>query len=513
MAQRNSGQPQLIQTVSLPGDSQPWGSLNKYDTYSRLTIPDTDFDELINWLPMGNSIRQVPANGATLATLASAAIWMSAQTLNLGQYLYFLCANGHIYQVSLGGTITDVSGATSMAATSDIANWQGTTILFTDPVAQKIYSWNGATFATVFTAQPAEIIAVYSGRLWMAHNNTVTFTNANTFNSLGGDAGSFTITQSDAQPPIIALYPFSGLLYIFGYDWVEVLGNIYDVGSPPVVNFQLNMVENRVGTSSRWSIIGLGSTLYWANKNGIWALQGTFPTKLSMPLDGFFQNLGVNSNFFAAFGYIYKVPCLFWQSNYSTDNTLTVFGIAIDTASQVKGKWFRTVLSNEKFISSDIDQTTGASKVFGCDGTNIFQMYANTANAINSTIGFKYWSFGQSAFFKRMYRFGASMMLTGTATGTLTGYDENGNSLNLTSNTQNYSPTVIFTDSNGNPITWTAGVNITWTVSASQQYEFWEFGIDDIARRFGAQLVLNGAGAMLESVSMEAEITQVKWGT
>src|ERR1700746_3998538 len=114
MAQRDSGQPQLITTVSLPGDGQPWGSLNKYDTYSRLTISDTDFDECINWISMGNSVRQVPANGSTIATLASSAIWMSAQTLNLAQYLYFLCSNGHIYQVSLGGTITDVSGATSM---------------------------------------------------------------------------------------------------------------------------------------------------------------------------------------------------------------------------------------------------------------------------------------------------------------------------------------------------------------------------------------------------------------
>jgi hypothetical protein len=440
---------------------------------------------------------------------------MSAQTLNLAQYLYFLCSNGHIYQVSLGGTITDVSGATSMGANSDIANWQGTTILFTDPAASKIYSWNGTTFATVFSSQPATVIAVFSGRLWMANNNTVTFTNANTFNSLGGDAGAFTITQSDAQPPIIALYPFAGLLYIFGYDWCEVLGNIYDVGSPPVVNFQLNMIENRVGTSTRWSIIGLGSTLYWANKNGIWALQGTFPSKISTPLDGFWQNLGATSNLFAGYGYIYNVPCLFWQCQYAGDNTLTVFGWCIDTKNPTdptKGKWFRTVLSSEKFIASDIDQTNGASKVFGCDGTNIFQMYSNTSNAINSTLGFKYWSFGQSAFYKRMYRFAASLMLNGTANATLTGYDENGNSLNLTSNTQSYNPTVVFTDSNGNPITWTAAVNITWTAANSQQYQFWEFGIDDVARRFGAQLVVNGAGTMLESVSMEAEITKVKWG-
>ena len=116
MAQRETGQPQFVRTVSLPGDNTTWGSLNRYDTFSRYSIQDADFDELINWFPRGNSLRQVPGALAAIATLASPAIWMSAQTLNLGQYLFCLCQNGHLYQVSFGGVITDCSGATALAS-------------------------------------------------------------------------------------------------------------------------------------------------------------------------------------------------------------------------------------------------------------------------------------------------------------------------------------------------------------------------------------------------------------
>jgi hypothetical protein len=519
MATRETGQPQIIRTVSLPGDNTPWGSLNRNDLYSRYTIPDTDFDEFMNWFPFaptGNSVRQVPGNLAPIAQLilaARPATWMSPQTLNLAQYLFLLGANGHVYQVSLGGAITDISGATILGPLSDITNWQGTTILFTDPAASKIYSWNGTTFATVFTAQPANVITVFSGRLWMANNNNVTFTAGGTFNSLGGDSGSFTIVETDCQPPIVALYPFSGQLYIFGFDWCQTLGNITSVGSPAVVNFQLSTIEARIGTNTRWSIIGLGSTLYWTNAQGVWSLQGTFPQQISGPIGGFWQNVAqASSSYSAAFGYIYETPCLFWNctTNDATANQ-QVFGLTL------QGKWFRTVLSQEIFICSDIDQTTGNTKVFGTDvNGNIFQMYASTTASVSSTAKFKFWNFGSSAAFKRMYKVGATMFMNNATTITATLYDESGNVIPFLRGAaytqQNFSSTVVFTDSNGNPITWTAGTNITWIAGNLNLWESFEWGIDDIAKRFGLQLVVAGIGATFETLNMELEIGIPKWG-
>lgn len=515
MASRDTGQPQQIRTISLPGDNQPWGGLNRNDLFSRYTIPDTDFDELQNWFPFapsGNGIRQIPGPAATLATLISAAnpiTWMSPQTLNLAQYLFILGANGHLYQVSFGGTITDCSGATILSANSDIANWQGIDIIISDVNAAKVYSWNGSTFATVFTSQPASIIVVFSGRLWMANNNTVTFTAGGTFNSLAGDSGSFIIVESDCQPPIVAMYPFSGSMYIFGFDWCQSLGSVTDIGSPAVVNFQIQTLEARIGTNTRWSITGLGSTLYWTNAQGIWSLQGTFPQQISGPIGGFWQNVvGASSSYSSAFGYIYDTPCLFWNCNDGANQQ--VFGITING-----GKWFRTVMSQEIFICSDVDQTTGLTKMFGIDALGaIRQMYVSTTASVTSNVKFKFWNFGSSAAWKRIYKLGAILMMNNATTIIATVYDETGNVIPFLSpiSQQNFSSTVVFTDSSGNPITFTASPNIVWIAGQVNLWEGFEWGIDDIARRFGLLLTVLGIGATLESINMELEVGVPKWG-
>jgi len=104
-----------------PQPGQPWGGLNRYDLLSRYTINDADADDLINWLPMGANMRQVPAPSLPIATLVSTAIWISAQVLNLGIYIFALCQNGKLYQVSIpAGTITQIGA--SFTETGTITN-------------------------------------------------------------------------------------------------------------------------------------------------------------------------------------------------------------------------------------------------------------------------------------------------------------------------------------------------------------------------------------------------------
>lgn len=509
MAQRDiPNSTQIITQLAMPGDNQPFGALNRYDLFSRYTISDNEFDEFLNFVPLGQSIRQVPGNNSALATLAATAVWMSAQTLNLAQYLFCLCTNGHLYQVSLGGAITDVSGATSISALADITNWQGTTIIISDVNAAKVYSWNGTVFATVFTAQPVSVMAVYGGRLWMANQNTITFTAVNTFNSLGGDAGSFIITDSTCQPPITCLYPFSGMLFIFGYDWIQTLGNIVSIGTPAVATFQINTLETRVGTNTRWSVIGLGSTLYFANLNGIWQLQGSFPNKISTSIDGFWQNLTFPATTLSvAYGYIYNQPCLFWQAKVSSDTNTTVFGV------NAAGKWFRTILSNEGFLSSDIDQTSGQSKVFGVSGTFVFQMYVNQLASVTSILTPKFWNLGSVVTKKRSYKIGVMMIIGGTSSVALYSLDDNGVVLDSGNAGYSFGSTVTFTDSVGNPITWTASpVNVTWSSAVGNAVQLMVWNKDAFSSFVACELVVVGAGAILSSFNLEVEDSLAKWG-
>jgi hypothetical protein len=85
-----------------------WGALNKFDQASRWVIGDADVDDLINVFPQLGQLQMIPTAAPAVATLASPMVWQSAQILNGNLFTYYLCQNGHIYQVSTGGTITDL---------------------------------------------------------------------------------------------------------------------------------------------------------------------------------------------------------------------------------------------------------------------------------------------------------------------------------------------------------------------------------------------------------------------
>jgi hypothetical protein len=442
-----------VKEVSLPIMGAPWGGLNKYEAYSRYTIPDTDFDDLINAIPMGNSVRQVLGNAAPFATVAATIVFMVEYTLAGASSLFVLCTDGHLYQVSIpGGVIVDCSTSTSLSALCDITLWQEQKVIISDPNVNKTYSWNGTTFTheAALDGVKGSFIAVFSGRLWLASGNVVVFTQGGTYNSLAGDSGSFLIIDSDCITPIAALFPFNGLFYIFGQDWTQVIGNLYVSGSPAQLQFNKYTIEVQVGLSSKWSLNTFGSTLYFADANGIWSFTGTIPVKISSPVDSIFDGQFGDSSLASAFCEIYSEPCLAWCLHSSIDNSYGAVVFSLTTQ-----KWFRINLGSTKFIADGT--INNVSNTWGTDGTNIFVMFSNNVTQVTSTFGFKYWNFGSPVAYKRIIRMGIASMISTQATATLNVFNESGTQLALPlgQQTQSVSSVLVFIGKDGNPITWT----------------------------------------------------------
>lgn len=442
-----------VKEVVLPPTGQPWGGLNRYEQFSRYTIQDVQFDDLVNAIPMGTTVKQVNGSSLPFATLASTVIWMVEYQLNAGFFLFALCANGHLYQVSIpGGTIVDVSTSTSLSALCDITLWQETFVIISDPNTNTTYSWNGTTFAAISALNGVKgaFIAVFSGRLWLASGNLVVFTQGGTYNSLGGDSGSFLIIDSDCITPIQALFPFNGLFYVFGQDWVQVIGNLFDTGAPAQLQFTKYTIEVQVGLSSKWSLTTFGSTLYFANPNGIWSFTGTVPQKISSSVDYFFDTQAGDSTLSSCFAEIFSEPCLAWAVHTTNDNS---YGMLV--FSLINQVWFRVVIGAIKFVTDGTINNTATS--WGTDGTNIFTMFTNNTTPIQSTLAFKYWNFGTPVGYKRILKMGIASMLTASATGTLNLFNESGTALPAPFGAQTQSVTnfLIFIGKNGNPINWT----------------------------------------------------------
>jgi hypothetical protein len=495
----------------IPGDGQVWGGINHYDLLSRWTIKDEEFDDLVNWLPMGQSLRQVPGLSAVLATLVSPIIWMTAQTLNAAEFIFALCQNGHVYQVAVsGGAITDVSGATTLSSSTDIANWQGTTILLSDPATSTLYAWNGTTFG-VAIASPnwhAAYITVFGGRLWGAFANTIQFTDTNTYNSLSGSAGAFVITEFECSKGILGLIPFNGQLYIWGPNYNQVLGNLSVVGSPPVLQFAKYTLQAQIGINNKWSVVAVGQSLFFTNAYGAWQLQGAVPNKISTPVDGIITQAGAGSTFAGGLVQIYGEPCLMWNLIYSGNPNVSTANTQLGMTTNQQ--WFRTVFGPITFIASDnyLDLPT----MWATDGTKIWQMFASTSTNVTSYFQTKIFNMGSTILYKVLQKFGFTVLIVSPVALTMQAVDIQGNV--IFSQNPNFSTIISWINNFNQLITWinNSSAVVTWTPQAPYLWQAWQFDVATAQRGFGLQFALVGAGAAFCSIPIEYELSTAAWG-
>lgn len=546
-----------IITDFFPDEGQPFGSLNKPALLSRWTIDDTDFDDLVNWISFGKFLQQTPSLSAVIATLPAPAIWISAQPLNGVTYLFCLCTNSNVYQVSLGGTVTAINGATAIGSLADIANWQGTTILISDSAVNKVYSWNGSTFATVFSSQPCSFITVYGGRLWMTSGTggvAVTFTAGGTFNSLGGDSGTINITEYDCPPPVLGMIPSQGMLYLIGYNWVQVIGNLYDTGTPAVLQVTRQTAADQAGMISKWSLIQYSNSIYYTNLNGIWAFSGGSTAWASEEVGGFFQALILaNSSFSTAFGYVNQLPCLFWNICWSNAGTTeyTVLGLDVTSIGSGKPRWFRVVYGNLSFITSGVNQAAKGGQIWAVDTAgNLTQLFGGAAT-VTSKANTKLWNFGTRIRWKEIERAGVLMVVPASATVTAVAVDQSLNTYSPQLQSANPAPTNIqWIYSGGSTATWSG--TTTNIVAIAWQYSTlgaatWKYGSGATAtfgkasstsgpvtwatgtsvgaifsplefyfplqcQQFGLNLTTVSAGAILQAFGIEYKTTPADWG-
>jgi hypothetical protein len=496
-----------------------WGAINKFSQQSRWSIGDVDSDDEINFIPQGGAKLQTPSNGPTITTLPAAIIWKTSMILNGNVFLYALCSNGHVYQVSTAGAQVDLGGGFTITGTVDIAPWQNTLILLSDSVAQKIYSWNGTTLATVFSTQPVQFIGVFAGRLWMGFNSTIQWTNANTYNSIGGDSGSYIITDGQCANPIIGFMDLPTGLLVEGSNWFKTITNLTTSGAPPVLTFQQNTLEGNVGPINKWSVILIGSTLFFGNTAGFWEFNGAFPTQISGPwLNGFMANIDTtsNSSFSAAYGLINNTPCVFWQVRYLGDtqvqSSYTVFGYTL--ANQ---QWFRFVQGTIKWITGIVSSaiTNNAPTVWGCDGTNIFQMFTNTTAAITSQYNSKLWDFRSALDYDSILAVAILFIVTGATTITVGSTDET-NIVDVVSAPQTFNPLLGQLQNNagtlGNGIN-NSGVQGIFQGSVQQAYYLYQSDGRGRVRAMGLNVTVFGAGTSLVGIVISYKRTMAGKGS
>ena len=349
----------------------------------------------------------------------------------------------------------------------------------------------------------------------MANLSTVTFTASGTYNSLGGDSGSFIITATDCPPPIRAITPYGGNLYIFGYNWVQIYGGLYDSGSPAVLQFQSTTLTDEAGLINKWSVLPFGYSMNYASLYGVWSLLGSQPAFISDAVGQFFTGATVaNSSYSAAFGQILGKPTLMWNLQYASDSTYRLLCVEYNLSGGGVlpfGNWFTVNQGNISFVTYGVNQTNGQQNIWATDTSgDILQLFAGTGT-VTSTCSTKLWSFGSRIRLKSIIRAGAEVVVSQASIVSVTALDENLNS--YTPPLQSQNPTTAFRwTNNGMPFNWTnSSAPFNWTTRGTQ-YELMEFQLGMTCRKIGLNFSIQSAGASVHAFGVEFEELPADWG-
>ncbi len=156
---------------------------------------------------------------------------------------------------------------------------------------------SGATAtAYINSGTSGQAVAVYAGRAWIAKNRSIFYSDTNLFtNFSGGSSGSFNIYDESLNGNITALFVANNYLYIFGGSSIDIIGDVSISGSGSLLFTRTNITAS-VGSSFPQSIFTIGSTLYFASNNGIYAMNGVTTKKISRKIDPLYYT-SVNNSF------------------------------------------------------------------------------------------------------------------------------------------------------------------------------------------------------------------------
>jgi len=390
----------------------------------------TEFFWMENAMPIGSgNVRILPNVGSTMSAVAAGVATMWGFSLNRGGGPLPV-----IITVNTDGSMTTVDPVTGSQVLSAAAGtvttsarltiWKDTPVLVADPTKGYFYNTGTATFvagSTVFATD----VAVFEGRAWLTTaSRTIAFTAPDTYNDFTGASGAGTATVTDSAFPgkIYRLLSALEQLWIVGAGAVDAISNVATTGG--VTTFSITNIVTNVGSPHPSSVTSFFRTFLFLNQYGVYAIVGATPQKLSDKLDGLWPILSHPADVPAATTTIFDV--FLWCALI---NLVDPFGrgtIPILLCFS-QGKWFIARQGTLTWITPVIS-SLGDPQVWGTDGTNIFQLFADASAPIAYRIMSKLFDFGSGVQYKQWLRVGFEFNSSSAVSATLTAENERNSS-------------------------------------------------------------------------------------
>jgi len=294
----------------------------------------------------GNFLKIVPAPLFPLTTLPDKIVTRMFHTAILSNpanpnsplvdYVIFFATDGSATAVRADtGDSIEFAPHGTFSTTPDMTTWINERILIIDPIAGYC-DWDGVTFTQGTTPTLGTTIAVFAGRVWIAHRRTLTWTGTVGYNDTNpaNAAGDTTVTDADLVHEITALRALNNYLYIFGDQSVKFIGNV-TIANPPAgtvgvstTEFQIVTLTSDVGCPFPMSILSYNRLVMFCNISGVWAIIGASVQKVSDDLDGLFIRVDFSQEPSAALNDINNIHCYLLLLKYDDPDNNFVFGVS-----------------------------------------------------------------------------------------------------------------------------------------------------------------------------------------
>lgn len=357
-------------------------------------------------------------------------------------------------------------GGTGAAATAVVTNQIVTAITITNTgtgytsVPTVTISGGGGSgalaYAVLYPTGGGQTIATSSGRVWIGNGRTEIFSAPDSFTdfTLNSSGGFFTISDSTLHDVITSQLSSNNYLYILSKNAVDVLSDVRVVSG--ITLFTRVNVEATVGSASQQSMFAYYRAIMFSNMNGMYAITGSTPDKVSDALDGIIPLVDFTQPVSGGMVSIYNILCAAFCFTYNDP----LVGARQLIAINFSGKWFLASQGVAKFVFSANINTQ--QNLYGIIGTQLFQLFSNTTATVATTMITKLWDLKNPILTKQMMKFGlwAVVPTAGVANFTVSFDNETGASV-----TKVLSPQRVLTFTGTSLITFTGISAITWLSS------------------------------------------------
>ena len=336
--------------------------------------------------------------------------------------------NTGFYQVAPTNPVS-VAGGTGSGATFTVAWSVGSPYVitpgsgYTAPVVQAFIGGAWVNYSmSIFTSGTllGTAIAVYAGRVWIAIDRTVQFTDAGAYNSFGGSGSAFTINDSYLHNSITALYAANNYLYIFGDDSIDVLSNVTVVNG--LAQFSRINVSSSIGTSQPRSVFPFVRSLAFSNNSGFYVVSGATPQKVSDDLDDLVAATDFGTPIWGAQVMVNNILCAAFLVRFSDSFTMSPPEERNMLVVLFRGRWWFTSqlpLSGVGLNSVFSYPVNGLSTMFGWAGNSLYPLMS-TLNVNRWLLKTKLWDYEAPMLDKNALMGAIGVTLSGAA---LTGLD------------------------------------------------------------------------------------------